>query len=58
MAHPARSVLQTAALVVAVLFAIGVVLTATGIFFFGSSKVRPLFGRSADALAGEPDGGF
>jgi hypothetical protein len=41
----------------AVLFALGVVLTAGQIFFFGSSKVRPLFGMSAEALAGDRDAG-
>ena len=46
-------VLKTLAIVVAVLFALGVVLTAGGLFFFGSSKVRVLFGTSADALAGD-----
>ena len=48
--------LKGAALVVAILFALGIVCTATGTFFFGSSKIRPLFGMSVEALAG--DGGY
>ena len=46
-------VLKTLAIVIAVLFALGIVLTANDFFFFGSSKVRTLFGTSADALAGD-----
>lgn len=53
MSQPARTLLQSLALVVGVLFALGVVLSAGTIFYFGSSKVRPLFGLSADALAGD-----
>lgn len=53
MSPPARTLLQSLALVVGVLFALGVVLSAGSIFYFGSSKVRPLFGMSADALAGD-----
>lgn len=53
--------MQSLALVVGLLFALGVVLSAGSIFYFGSSKVRPLFGMSADALAGDagrPDAGY
>lgn len=46
--------LKTAALTVAVLFVIGVTLAGTADLFFGSSKIRPLFGMSADALSGDP----
>ncbi len=46
--------LKSAAITVAVLFAIGVTLAGTTDLFFGSSKIRPLFGMSADALAGDP----
>lgn len=53
MSQPARTLLQSLALVVGVLFALGVVLSAGSLFYFGSSKVRPLFEMSADALAGE-----
>ena len=52
-----RAVLKTLAVVVAVLFALGVVLAAGNIFFFGSSKVRTLFGDSQNALEA-PDGGY
>ena len=52
-----RTFLKTAAITVAVLFALMIVLTSNDFFFFGSSKVRTLFGASADALAGDPDGG-
>ncbi len=55
-----QDVLKLLSVTVAVLFALGVMLTAANLFFFGSSKVRPLFGLSADALAGDPvlpDGG-
>ncbi len=45
--------LKTAAITVAVLFAIGVTLAGTVDLFFGSSKIRPLFGMSADALRGD-----
>jgi hypothetical protein len=52
-----RDVLKLLAITMAVLFALGVVLTAGNIFFFGSSKVRTLFGESASALAGDVDAG-
>lgn len=57
MARAGQAVLKLLALTVAVLFALGVVLAVGEIFFFGSSKVRPLFGMSADALAGDRDAG-
>ena len=47
-----RIVLKGAALTVAVLFLVGAMLTAV-VELFAGSKVRPLFGMSADALAGE-----
>lgn len=49
-----KSVLKVASVTVAVLFALGVMISTVDLFF-GSSKIRPLFGMSADALAG--DGG-
>jgi hypothetical protein len=52
----ARKGLRGVVLVVAILFALVIVCTATGTFFFGSSKIRPLFGMSVEALAG--DGGY
>lgn len=52
-----KTLLKTAAITVAVLFVLGVVLTTTDLFF-GSSKIRPLFGMSAEALAGDTDGGI
>ncbi len=54
MRGAARGVLKVFALTVAALFALGVVLTVGGTFFFGSSKVRPLFGNSASALGDRP----
>lgn len=42
--------LKTAAVTVAGLFAIGVMLAGTLDLYFGSSKIRPLFGMSPDAL--------
>ncbi len=60
---PSVRALRAVALVVAVLFALGVVLGVGELFFFGSSEVRPLFGMSADALqlqdgvTRRPDGG-
>ncbi|MFZ5441564.1 MAG: hypothetical protein ACOZQL_16275 [Myxococcota bacterium] len=51
------SVLKVAALVVALLFGLGVILT-THSLFFGSSKLRPLFGASEAALSGPADGGI
>ena len=48
-----QPVLKFFAIVTGVLFALGVVLTTGQIFFFGSSKIRPLFGLSAEALAGD-----
>ena len=53
----ARGVLKVLALTVAALFALGVVLTVGGTFFFGSSKVRPLFGASVTSLGPELDAG-
>jgi hypothetical protein len=52
-----KTLIKTAAITVAVLFVLGVVLTTTDLFF-GSSKIRPLFGMSAEALAGDVDGGL
>lgn len=46
------TVLKTLALTVGVLFALGVVLTTTTLFF-GSSKVGTLFAGSANALEGD-----
>lgn len=46
----AKKVVSTLALTVAILFTVVVVLT-TGELFFGSSKIKPLFGMSQDALA-------
>jgi hypothetical protein len=55
-----RSALKVAAVLVALLFLLGAMLTAVT-ELFGGSKVRPLFGMSADALAGpieaRPDAG-
>lgn len=52
-------VLKAASLGVALLFALGVVLATGQLFFFGSSKIRPLFGLDADQLArGDVDGGL
>ena len=45
--------LKSAAITVAVLFVIGVVLAGTNELFFGSSKIRPLFGLQAELLEGE-----
>jgi hypothetical protein len=58
MAAKDSKALKSSALVVAIVFALCVVCSATGYFFFGSSKIRPLFGMSAEALAGYPDGGY
>jgi hypothetical protein len=52
MSRAGQAVLKLFAITVAVLFALGVVLAVGDLFFFGSSKVRPLFGMSVDALAG------
>ncbi|MGV3624443.1 MAG: hypothetical protein ACO1OB_26730 [Archangium sp.] len=46
----ATTLLKTLAVTIAVLFTAVVVLT-TGELFFGSSKIKPLFGMSQDALA-------
>lgn len=51
-----KSVLKVASVTVAVLFALGVMISTVDLFF-GSSKIRPLFGMSAEALAGHADGG-
>ena len=52
MPRAGRALLKVLALTVGALFALGVVLTVGATFFFGSSKVRTLFGNSAEALAG------
>lgn len=57
MSRAGQAVLKLLSITVAVLFALGVVLAVGDLFFFGSSKVRPLFGMSADALAGPQDAG-
>lgn len=46
----AKQILRALALTIAVLFTLVVVLT-TGELFFGSSKIKPLFGMSQEALA-------
>lgn len=53
MARPLLLLLKTLALGVAVLFLLGAVLTAVT-DLFGSSKVRPLFMASTEALAATP----
>jgi hypothetical protein len=58
MAAQDSKTLKSAALIVAIVFTLCVVCSATGYFFFGSSKIRPLFGMSAEALAGRSDGGY
>lgn len=45
--------IKTAAITVAVLFVIGVTAAATADLYFGSSKMRPLFGMSEAMLRGE-----
>lgn len=52
MPRAGRTLLKVLALTVGALFALGVVLTVGTTFFFGSSKIRTLFGASEDALAG------
>ena len=47
-----HNLVRAAALSVAVLFAVGVVYATGELFFFGSSKIRPLFGMNAEALEG------
>lgn len=52
-------VLKPLSILIGVVFTLGVMLV-TGELFFGSSKIKPLFGMSADALAGpspRADGG-
>lgn len=46
-------ILKTLVVIVALVF-LGVVMLSTADEFFGGSKVRTLFGMSADALAGDP----
>jgi hypothetical protein len=49
--------LKVLAVTMGLVFAFAVVVAAGGTFFFGSSKVRPLFGMSAEALEGPRDAG-
>lgn len=57
MSRAGQAVLKTLAITVAVLFALGVALLGVTDLYFGSSKIRPLFGMSLDALAGPRDAG-
>ena len=52
-------VLKTLAVLMALLFALGVIITTAGTFFFGSSKIRPLFGMTENGPPTKrPDGGY
>lgn len=53
MSRTGSFILKALAVLVAVVFALGVI-TLFADPFFGSSKIKPLFGMSAEALAGDP----